>query len=57
MLTEAMMRTKLIEAYIDYVNNYLTPELWGEHNGLNTEQSVAFLQLAKAVYDTQHPER
>jgi hypothetical protein len=50
------MRNRLINAYLDYFNNYLTPAKWAEHNGLSEEHGRAFLALAKAIYESKHPE-
>lgn len=50
------MRTLLIESYLDYVNNYLTKEVWAEHNGLSVEHGKALLALAKQVFESKHPE-
>lgn len=50
------MRTTLITAYHDYVNNYLTIELYAEHNGLTTEQGYALISLAREVYNSNHPD-
>ena len=50
------MRNTLIEAYLNYRNNYLTPERWAEHNGLSEEHGKALLVLAKAIYESKHPE-
>jgi hypothetical protein len=50
------MRDTLILAYLDYLNNYLTPEKYSEHNGLTVEQGHALLALAKTVFNTPHPE-
>ncbi len=49
-------RDYLIEAYLDYRNNYLTVEKFAEHNGLTTAQGEAFVTLAKAVFESNHPE-
>lgn len=50
------MRQILINAYLDYVNNYLTFAKYGEHNGLTEEQATRFLVLAREVYNSQHPD-
>lgn len=50
------MRTIFIGAYLDYRNNYLTPARWAEHNGLSEEHGRAFLALAKAIFESNHPE-
>lgn len=49
-------RDTLIEFYHDFFNNYLTAEKFGEHNGLTPEQAKAFLELAKQVENSKHPE-
>ncbi len=51
------MRDKLIEAYLDFFNNYLSYEKYAEHNGLTGSQAVELLSLAKAVYKSQHPDQ
>lgn len=51
-----MMRINLINAYLDYVNNYLTVERYAEHNGLTVGQAKQLLELAKAVHDSPHPD-
>jgi hypothetical protein len=50
------MRQTLIDAYLDYVNNYLTVKAYAEHNGLTLEQGQRFIQLAKEVYESVHPD-
>lgn len=52
----ASMRETLINAYLDYVNNYLTIEKYAEHNGLTPEQARALLDVARAVYGSKHPD-
>lgn len=51
------MRDTIIEAYYDYVNDYLTLVKWAEHNGLTVPQAEAFMALARQVEQTPHPER
>lgn len=50
------MRQKLIEAYLDFFNNYLTTEKYAEDNGLTLPEAKIFLALAQQVYDHPHPE-
>lgn len=50
------MRDILIGVYLDYVNNYLTVEKFAEHNGLTKQQAEQLLRLAKAVFNSNHPE-
>lgn len=50
------MRQKLIEAYLDWFNNYLTVALFAEHNGLTENQAMKFIELGKELHETPHPE-
>lgn len=50
------MRNVLIEAYLDYVNNYLTVPTYAEHNGLTNDQALDLLSLARSIYQSTHPE-
>lgn len=50
------MREKLIEAYLDWRDNYLTTEGYAEHNGLSIEQALALINLARNVFESGHPE-
>lgn len=50
------MRDVLIQAYLDYWNNYLTVEKYADHNGLSVDQASALINLARQVFDSQHPE-
>lgn len=50
------MRQTLINAYLDYVNNYLTIEKYAEHNGLTNEQANRLIDLGRDIYITPHPE-
>lgn len=50
------MRETIINAYYDYVNNYLTLTKWAEHNGLTVPQAEAFMALARQIESTPHPE-
>lgn len=50
------MRQTLINAYLDYYNNYLTVAKYAEHNGLTEDQARSLLQLAQKVYYSNHPE-
>jgi hypothetical protein len=50
------MREIIIQAYLDYLNNYLTVEKFAEHNGLTVDQATTFIALAKDVWQSKHPE-
>lgn len=49
------MRQTLIGYYLDYVNNYLTVDVFAEHNGLTPEQALTVIQLGKQLHETPHP--
>ena len=55
-MQEKPMRQTLINTYLDYVNNYLSLEVWAEHNGLSYEDADTLLTLAKDVMNSNHPE-
>lgn len=50
------MRKILINAYLDFVNNYLTIEKYADHNGLSIDEANVFMSVAKHVFNNPHPE-
>jgi hypothetical protein len=50
------MRDYLVNQYTDFVNNYLTVELWAEHNGITIPDAVQILALALKLSKENHPE-
>ena len=50
------MRETLIAVYLDFRNNYLTVEKYAEHNGLREEQAYKLIDLARDVFNSDHPE-
>ena len=50
------MRDKLIQAYLDWKNNYLSIATYAEHNGLTIEQACKLIALMKDVFTTEHPD-
>jgi len=46
----------LIEEYLDFKNNYLTPDLFAEHRGINVEQAKALIDIGRDLFNTKHPE-
>jgi hypothetical protein len=50
------MRETLINAYLDFRNNYLTVEKYAEHNGLHVQAARVLLDLAREVFNSKHPE-
>ena len=49
-------RGLLAQLYIDWHNNYLSAEKFGEHNGLSKEHAEALVSLAREVYNSKHPD-
>lgn len=49
-------RQILIDLYNEYMCEFLTVEVFAEHNGLTTEQGQALIKLAKEVANSRHPE-
>jgi hypothetical protein len=49
-------REKLREEYIEFLNNYLSPERFGEHRGLSEEESNLLISLCKSAFENPHPE-
>lgn len=45
-----MAYDKLLEMYLDWVNNYLTLSVYAEKNGLTLEEADTLLDLCKAIY-------
>lgn len=51
-----VMREKLAEIYLDWVNNYLTLETFADHYGLHLDEAAALVHLAKTIHETPHPD-
>ncbi|MNL88036.1 hypothetical protein D3C87_2175090 [compost metagenome] len=49
-------RDYLNDLYLDWVNNYLTVELFAEHNGLTADEGRRLLDLAREVFNHPHPD-
>ena len=45
------MNKFLIEAYLDYVNNYLTLELFAEHNGISLALAANIVKEGRILYE------
>lgn len=50
------MRDTLIASYLDWRNNYLTIECYAEHHGLTMEQAKILVDLARVVFNSDHPD-
>jgi ADP-ribosylglycohydrolase len=48
------IRETLKAEYLDWVNNYLTPAVFGEHRGLTEDQAHQLINLGRAVFESKH---
>lgn len=51
-----ILRDRLVNAYLEYINNYLTVAKFAEHNGLTEDQAVIIIAIGKELHSTPHPE-
>ena len=51
-----LTREKLLNDYLDYVNNYLTIEKFAEHRGLYVHEAELLIKLAESCFTLNHPE-
>lgn len=49
-------RDVLIAIYLDYKNDYLTPETFADHNGLHVDQAQRLIDLGRDVFNSAHPD-
>jgi hypothetical protein len=49
-------RDYLAEVWLDWHNNYLSAEVFAEHNGITPEQARKLLAVARSVFDSKHPD-
>lgn len=47
-----MQFDKLQEAYLDYVNNYLTVSVYADHNGLTVKQAETLIHLGRECHES-----
>ena len=50
------LRDTLLEAYLDWKNNYLTVEVFAEHHGLTVGQAHTLILLGRDVLCTDYQE-
>lgn len=48
-------REFLINEYLDWRNNYLTPSVFAEHREITEEQGKALIELARSVFNSVNP--
>lgn len=44
------IKKQLQAAYLDYLNNYLTMEVYAEHNNITITQAKALLRLGEEIH-------
>ena len=49
-------REQLFKEYTDWVNNYLTIEVFAEHRGLTKSEAQMLIDLAQSCFENNHPE-
>lgn len=49
-------RTVLINVYLEWVNNYISPSKFAEHHGLTVAEAIALINLSREVSEHPHPE-
>lgn len=50
-------RERLAEEYYEFLNNYLSPEVFGEHRGMTAEEATAFLEVARSCAYNDDPSK
>lgn len=48
-------RSYLESIWLDFFNNYLTPEKYADHHHITTAQAMELIRLARNVYETANP--
>lgn len=51
MKTELSLRQMLIEAHLDYTNDYLTVEKFAEHNLMTKEQALQVISIGRELHE------
>jgi hypothetical protein len=55
-LESANTRAILSSEYLDWVNNYISPSVFGEHRGLTEDQAHQLIKLGRAIFESKHPD-
>lgn len=50
------VRKQLCDIYLDWRNNYLTIDVFAEHNGLTWDQAGELIDFSRKVFSSKHPE-
>ena len=51
-----LTREKLKEEYLDFINNYISIDLFAEHRGLTYSEAEALLNACRSCFMSKHPE-
>lgn len=51
-----LTRDKLLNDYLDYVNNYLTIDKFAEHRGLYVHEAQLLIEVLQSCFKLTHPE-
>lgn len=49
-------REQLAAEYLDYLDNYITVDLFAEHRGLTEDEGRKYLEVCKSAFENKHPE-
>lgn len=52
-----LVRETLETIYLDWVNNFLTLDKYAEFNGIDVHQATKLIDLAREVYNSNHPDK
>lgn len=47
-------REFLISEYLDFKNNYLTPNLFAEHRGMTEAEGQALIDLGRSLFNSEN---
>lgn len=56
-MNEPSVATALADVYLHWYNNYLTAEVWAEHNGLDVDDAKAILALGRKYHEIRTGDR
>jgi hypothetical protein len=49
-------REAIKKEYLDYVNNYVSYETWGEHRGLSEVEAARLINAYRDIFNAAHPD-
>lgn len=51
-----LSREQLVAEYLNFVNNYLTVDVFSEHRGLTLAEGQMLIDLGRSCHNNPHPE-